>query len=47
LEDPPQNKVLVDIKGTVHFEFFIYWYILAYLKGIQDVGVFVFAVVSI
>jgi len=29
------------IKGIVHFEINC-WYILAYLKGIQDVGVFVF-----
>jgi len=33
-------------KGIVHFEM-IFWYVLAYLKGIQDVGVFVSAVVSI
>jgi len=30
----------------VHFEI-IFWYVLAHLKGIQDVGVFVSAVVSI
>jgi len=24
-----------------------FWYVLAYLKGIQDVGVFVYAVVSV
>jgi len=34
------------IKGIVHFEI-NFWYILAYLKGIQDVGVFVSAVFSI
>jgi len=34
------------IKGIVHFEI-NFWYVLAYLKGIQDVGVFVPAVVSI
>jgi len=33
------------IKGIVHFEIH-FWYILAYLKGIRDVGVFVSAVVS-
>jgi len=27
------------LKGIVHFEI-IFWYILAYLKGIQDVGLF-------
>jgi len=34
------------IKGIVHFEI-NFWYVLAYLKGIQDLGVFVFAVFSI
>jgi len=34
------------VKGIVHFEIH-FWYVLAYLKGIQDVGVFVSAVVSI
>jgi len=29
-----------DFKGIVHFEI-IFWYVLAYLKGIQDVCVFV------
>jgi len=33
-------------KGIVHFEI-NFWYVLAYLKGIQDVGVFVSIVVSI
>jgi len=33
------------IKGIIHFEI-NFWYVLAYLKGIQDVGVFVSAVVS-
>jgi len=33
-------------KGIVHFEIH-FWYVLAYLKGNQDVGVFVSAVVSI
>jgi len=32
------------IKGIVHFEIH-FWYVLSYLKGIQDVGVFVSAVV--
>jgi len=34
------------IKGTVHFEI-NFWYVLAYLKGIQDVGVFVSTAFSI
>jgi len=34
------------LKGIVHFEI-IFWYVLAYLKGIKDVGVFVYALVSI
>jgi len=34
------------IKGIVHFEIH-FWYVSAYLKGIQDVGVFVSAVNSI
>jgi len=34
------------VKGIVHFEI-IFGYVLADLKGIQDVGVFVPAVVSI
>jgi len=34
------------IKGIVHFEI-NFWYVLAYLKGIQDVGVFVSTVVLI
>jgi len=33
-------------KGTVHFEI-NFWYVLVYLEGIQDVDVFVSAVVSI
>jgi len=33
-------------KGTVHFEI-DFWYVLAYLKGIQDVGLFVSPVFSI
>jgi len=33
------------LKGIVHFKI-NFWYVLAYLKGIQDVGVFVSAVVS-
>jgi len=35
-----------DLKGIVHFEI-IFWYVLAYLKGIQNVGVFVSVVVFI
>jgi len=35
-----------EIKGIVHFEI-NFWYVLAYLKGIQDVGVFVSAVVIV
>ena len=34
------------VKGIVHFEI-KFWYVLAYLKGIQDVGVFFSTVVSI
>jgi len=34
------------VKGIVHFEM-NFWYVLSYLKGIQDVGVFVSAVVSV
>jgi len=34
------------LKGIVHFEI-NFWYVLSYLKGIQDVGVFVSAVFSI
>jgi len=34
------------IKGIVDFEIH-FWYVLAYFKGIRDVGVFVSAVVSI
>jgi len=30
--------VFVIFKGIVHFEI-KFWYVLAYLKGIQDVGV--------
>jgi len=29
---------IIAIKGIVHFKI-IFWYVLAYLKGIQDVGV--------
>jgi len=39
-------KFFVMFKGMVHFEI-NFWYVLAYLKGIQDVGVFVSAVVSV
>jgi len=34
----------IEIKGIVNFEI-NFWYFLAYIKGIQDVGVFVSAVV--
>jgi len=37
---------LLNIKGIVHFEI-NFWCVLSYLKGIQDVDVFVSAVVSI
>jgi len=33
-------------KGIVHFEI-NFWYVLSYLKGNQDVDVFVYAVFSI
>jgi len=33
-------------KGIVHFEI-NFWYVLSYLKGIQDVGVFVSTAFSI
>jgi len=33
-------------KGIVHFEI-NFWYVLAYLKGIQDIGVFVSTVVAL
>jgi len=35
--------IVVKIKGIVHFEIH-FWYVISYLKGIQDVGVFVSAV---
>jgi len=35
-----------NIKGIVHFEI-NFWYDLDYLKGIQDVGVFVSTVFSV
>jgi len=38
--------MLLFLKGIVHFEI-NFWYVFAYLKGIQDVGVFVSAVVLI
>jgi len=40
------NNLVTIINGIVHFEI-NFWYVLAYLKGIQDVGVFVYTVVSI
>jgi len=36
----------MDVKGIVHFEI-NFLYVLAYLKGIQDVGVFVSTAFSI
>jgi len=41
----PQDGLKL-FKGIVYFEI-NFWYVLAYLKGIQDVGVFVSTVVSI
>jgi len=41
-----QFFLTTELKGIVHFEM-IFWNVLSYLKGIQDVGVFVSAVVSI
>jgi len=35
-----------NVKGIVHFKI-NFWYVLSYLKDIQDVGVFVSAVFSI
>jgi len=40
------HTFLMWFKGIVHFEI-NFCYVLAYLKGIQDAGVFVSAVVSI
>jgi len=41
------HKSIRQVKGIVHFEINV-WYVLAYLKGIQeDVGVFVSTVFSI
>jgi len=37
---------MYDFKAIVYFEINV-WHVLSYLKGIQDIGVFVFAVVSI
>jgi len=41
-----KGVLILKLKGIVHNEIH-FWYVLAYLKGIQDVGVFVSAVVSI
>jgi len=41
-----QNKTLKYFKGIVHFEI-IFCYVLTYLKGIQDVDVFVSTVFSV
>jgi len=40
------RSITVNLKGIVHFEI-NFWYVLSYLKGIQDVGVFVSALFSI
>jgi len=37
--------IILSLKGIVHFEI-NFWYVLAYLKGIQDVGVFVSTVIQ-
>jgi len=37
---------VVSVKGIVNFEIH-FWYVLAYLKGIHNVGVFVSTVFSI
>jgi len=39
-------RIGVCFKGIVHFEIIV-WYVLAYLKGIQDVGVLIYTVGSI
>jgi len=41
-----QYIYMCSIKGIVHFEIH-FWDVLTYLDGIQDVGVFVSAVVSV
>jgi len=43
-----RNKIVLtpNFKGIVHFEI-NFCYVLAYLKGIQDVGVFVSGAVEI
>jgi len=38
--DKPKGVQSLKLKGIVHFKI-NFWYILAYLKGIQDVAVFV------
>jgi len=40
------ESLSLSFKGIVHFEI-NFWYVLAYLKGIQDVSVCVSAVVTI
>jgi len=42
-----RKDVIMLFKGIVHFEMIFFIYVLAYLKGIQDVGVFVSKVFSI
>ena len=41
-----KSQLISKLKGIVYFEI-KFWHVLAYLKGIQDVGVFVSTVVSI
>jgi len=46
LRDLESHFILSGLKGIVHFEI-NFWCVLAYLKGIEDVGVFVSTVVSV
>jgi len=43
---PQRLKYFNNVKVIVHFEI-NFWHVLAYLKGIQDVGVFASTVFSI
>jgi len=43
---PAKGIKCASLKGIVHFEIH-FWYVSAYLKGIQDVGVFISTVLSI
>jgi len=38
------KNFLKNVLKGVHFKI-LFWYVLAYLKGIQDVGVFVYTIV--